>query len=191
MTEHQRKLYQRASELLTRDDGAPRSRGETLRLARKFYKVEDHRLRIAHRAGGSGLENCRMRSDVTDVLVRFLWEDTLALIPGGERLPISVVANGGYGRSVMNPHSDLDLLFLFPGNNAVVDDAAASSRPSGASRNRRIWLAPGLAWVAWPTGSDGGAIQRPQARNRMLASNSDRNSTRTWACETPVHPVAG
>lgn len=127
MTEHQRKLHQRAEHLFAREDGPPRSRGETLRLARKFYKIEDHRLRIAHRAGGSGLENCRMRSDVTDALVRFLWEETLALIPGGDHLPISVVANGGYGRSVMNPHSDLDLLFLFPGNNAIVGPDAAKA----------------------------------------------------------------
>ena len=122
MTEHERKIRARATEMIPVGAEEPRPKAETLRMAKRFLKIEEHRIRLAHRAGGGGVEICRMRSTMLDLLVRFLWDQTLVALdaPLRKKLPLSVIATGGYGRSIMNPCSDVDLLFLFPGNNAVI-----------------------------------------------------------------------
>ena len=127
MTEYERKLRARAAEALPTGADAPRARGETLKSAKRFLKVESHRIRLAHSAGGGGLEICAMRSAMMDALVRFLWQRTLAIVDDGAqaKFPVSVAATGGYGRGLMNPCSDVDLLFLFPGNHAAIGDGAA------------------------------------------------------------------
>ena len=54
----------------------PPGRMATQELGRykTFLKIESHRLKIRHRAGGGGLEICRARAAVMDVLLRYLWE---------------------------------------------------------------------------------------------------------------------
>lgn len=127
MTEYERKLKARAAEVIPAGTDDARPKAETLRMAKRFLKIEEHRIRLAHRAGGGGVEVCRMRSAMLDLVVRFLWDQTLAALDAGARkkLPVSVVATGGYGRGIMNPYSDVDLLLLFPGNNAVIGAEAA------------------------------------------------------------------
>ena len=41
---------------------------------KNFLKVESHRLKILHRAGGGGIEVCRARAEVMDNLLRHLWD---------------------------------------------------------------------------------------------------------------------
>jgi [protein-PII] uridylyltransferase len=95
----------------------PPGRQATQELARykAFLKVETHRLKIGHRAGGSGLTICRARAAMLDVLVRYLWETakaTLSQQAQKEFPSMALVAIGGYGRAELNPHSDIDILFL-------------------------------------------------------------------------------
>lgn len=79
-----------------------------------FLKVESHRLLILHRGGASGLEVCRARSAVMDVLIRHLWDAIQSVFPSktGKAPKIALVAFGGYGRGELNPYSDIDLMFL-------------------------------------------------------------------------------
>src|SRR5258708_29033976 len=39
-----------------------------------FLKVETHRLKMMHRAGAGGLQVCRARAALIDVLLRYLWD---------------------------------------------------------------------------------------------------------------------
>jgi [protein-PII] uridylyltransferase len=95
----------------------PPGRQATQELARykAFLKVETHRLKMGHRAGGGGVAICRARAAMLDVLVRNLWDSAKSnLSPQAQKeFPsMGLVAIGGYGRAELNPHSDIDLLFL-------------------------------------------------------------------------------
>jgi [protein-PII] uridylyltransferase len=94
-------------------DGAP-----DLPRLRAFLKVETHRLKLEHRQGVGGLDVCRARSAAMDFVIRYLWETVLLSLSEQARKefpPIAVVALGGYGRGELNPHSDVDLMFLHEG----------------------------------------------------------------------------
>ena len=85
----------------------------------RFRKVEYQWLKRLHRAGAGGREICQARAAVLDVLLRHLLETVLASCPPGAArlLPaVTLVALGGYGRRELNPHSDLDLMFLHDGS---------------------------------------------------------------------------
>jgi [protein-PII] uridylyltransferase len=95
----------------------PPGRQATQELARYkgFLKLETHRLKMSHRAGAGGLEICRARAAVLDVLLRYLWDSAKAELSEQaqkEFPPLALVAIGGYGRAELNPHSDIDFMFL-------------------------------------------------------------------------------
>src|SRR5256885_2508304 len=95
----------------------PPGRLPTEELARykNFLKVETHRLKMLHRAGGGGLEICRGRSAILDVLLRYLWntaKSNLSEQAQKEFPQLALVAIGGYGRAELNPHSDIDFMVL-------------------------------------------------------------------------------
>jgi [protein-PII] uridylyltransferase len=123
-----RHLNNSAQKFFPPEDELPRGRTETLRQAKRFLKIKEQRIKQRHRSGSfSGAEICRMRSDVMDVLVRTLWEESLSALDPALRtkLNISVTAHGGYGRRVMSPGSDVDLTFMFPGNSGKVSTEVA------------------------------------------------------------------
>jgi [protein-PII] uridylyltransferase len=83
-----------------------------------FLKVETHRLKLLHRSGGGGREVCQARAAILDVLLRYLWDAAktgLTSQAQKEFPPLSLVAIGGYGRAELNPHSDIDFMFLHDG----------------------------------------------------------------------------
>src|SRR5438093_173859 len=87
---------------------------EVLPLYKKFLKVEEHRLRLNHQAGGGGREICARRAELVDVLLRYVFGGAAATTSGnGERkVPLALIALGGYGRGELNPFSDIDVMVL-------------------------------------------------------------------------------
>ncbi len=87
---------------------------EVLPFYKKFLKIEEHRLRLKHQAGGSGREICARRADLVDVLLRHVFTAATASAGSKERakLPLALVALGGYGRGELNPFSDVDVMLL-------------------------------------------------------------------------------
>src|SRR2546423_9801014 len=87
---------------------------EVLPLYKKFLKVEEHRLRLKHQAGGGGREICARRAELVDVLLRYVFGGAAATTRGnGEpKIPLALIALGGYGRGELNPFSDIDVMLL-------------------------------------------------------------------------------
>ena len=96
----------------------------------KFLKIENHRLRLQHKAGGGGREVCAGRAALIDLLLRNIFAVASAeaeAANGAATPPLSLVALGGYGRNELNPGSDVDLMFLHPDNGQEIPPAIAKT----------------------------------------------------------------
>lgn len=119
---------------------------------KSFLRLETHRLKMLHRAGAGGLEICRARAEMLDVLLQRLWD---AALRGQEGAPasgsagVALVALGGYGRAELNPHSDIDLM--------VLHEEGGSD---GAARSRLSRLVDGLLYPLWDIGLEVGHVVR-------------------------------
>lgn len=92
---------------------ARKKHGEAIDIFKGFRKIEEHRLRMWHRAGGGGREVARQRSDLVDILFRELFDGIVRMeAPKGLPEPLAVAAFGGYGRRELTPFSDVDIMFL-------------------------------------------------------------------------------
>jgi [protein-PII] uridylyltransferase len=91
-----------------------RKRGEDwLPIFKRFLKLEEHRLRLWHNAGGGGREIARQRTDLVDIVFRELFESISVNVAGKAGLGrVVAAAFGGYGRRELNPFSDVDIMFL-------------------------------------------------------------------------------
>jgi len=95
---------------------------EKLARYKNFLKVETHRLKLLHRAGAGGRQICQARAAILDALLQHLWTTTKDKLSAGAKKefpPIALVAIGGFGRAELNPHSDIDFMFLHEGQVAV------------------------------------------------------------------------
>lgn len=75
---------------------------------RDVYERESERIRTVFEASGDGGSAIATRSRLVDELCVALWERHLSKYDS----TLALVAVGGYGRGVLFPHSDVDLLFL-------------------------------------------------------------------------------
>jgi [protein-PII] uridylyltransferase len=88
-----------------------------LGACKTFIRLESAMIRMRHEAGASGREVARARATMIDVLLSHLFQyacDSWRHARGTEPLPVCLVAIGGYGRGELSPHSDIDIMFLFP-----------------------------------------------------------------------------
>lgn len=101
---------------------------EVLPLYKKFLRIEEHRLRLKHQAGGGGRDICARRRDLVDVILQHVYaaadrfalrEKTLSVTP------LTLLALGGYGRGELNPSSDVDVMFLHNNSREQVSPYAA------------------------------------------------------------------
>jgi len=134
-----------------------------------FLKVETHRVKLLHRAGGGGREVCRARAAILDVLLRYLWNAAKASLSDQaqkEFPPLALVAIGGYGRAELNPHSDIDFMFLHDGQ--VV---AGGRRPLPHLAK----LVDGILYPLWDLGLKVGHSVR-SIEDCVSVANSDMQS---------------
>src|SRR5262252_7079353 len=95
---------------------------EVLPLYKKFLKVEEHRLRLKHQAGGGGREICARRAELVDILLQYVFGGAAATAARGnsaDGVPLALIALGGYGRGELNPFSDIDVMLLHHGTKLV------------------------------------------------------------------------
>jgi [protein-PII] uridylyltransferase len=115
MAKHLEKVLKHAESKLIRQ--AHLKSGDLLDLYRRFLKIEEHRLWLNHKAGEGGEALGRKRSDLITVILKHLYEGALegadrshAIEPGSVQM--ALVAVGGFGREVLSPESDIDLMIL-------------------------------------------------------------------------------
>jgi [protein-PII] uridylyltransferase len=135
---------------------------------KRFLKVETHRLKILHRAGADGREICRARSVIIDLVLRSILDGVKQASPhlAGEAPPVlALVAIGGYGRAELNPHSDIDIMFLH-GSDMI---SAGRARPALAD------LVDGTLYTLWDLGLKIGHSVR-SIEDCVTVANSDMQS---------------
>jgi len=116
-----RKIEAAATACLTLPPG--RQPSQEIPRYRTFLKVETHRLKMLHRAGGGGMEICAARAHIIDLLLQHFWDvakQSLSAQAQKEFPKVSFIALGGFGRGELNPHSDIDFMFLHNGQVAGV-----------------------------------------------------------------------
>src|SRR5438128_2378691 len=84
---------------------------EVLSTYKKFLKLEEHRLRLKHQAGGGGREICARRGELVDVILRHVFAAAANAV-GRSETSLALIALGGYGRGELNPFSDVDVMLL-------------------------------------------------------------------------------
>src|SRR6266481_1425007 len=89
---------------------------EVLPTYKKFLKLEEHRLRLKHQAGGGGREICARRRELVDVILRHVFAAAANTL-GTQTTQLALIALGGYGRGELNPFGDIDVMLLH-GNGA-------------------------------------------------------------------------
>lgn len=94
---------------------------------------ERQRIRRQFETGASARETVTAICDLADRHVRQVFAETLR-VRGGEGEGLCLISLGGYGRQLLFPYSDLDLLFLFGSENAEQD-----FRPLIAEFSRTLW----------------------------------------------------
>ncbi len=96
----------------------PEGRTPAQELARykEYLRLESNRLKLFHRGGADGREICQARAVVLDLLLQHVVDAVQRGLPPvegkGETPRFALAAIGGYGRAEINPHSDIDILFL-------------------------------------------------------------------------------
>ena len=153
---------------------------DVLPLYKKFLKIEEHRLRLRHRAGGGGRELSALRVELVDVLLRHAFSAAAAFAEkrdGIRPYRLALLALGGYGRGELNPSSDVDVMFLH--------EARATDRSSyvGQMVEQMLYLLWDIGFkVGHSTRSIDEALalansdmltRRPPCWNRVLAGDLD------------------
>jgi len=135
---------------------------------RNFLKIETHRLKIVHRGGGEGRLVCQARSAIIDLVLGYILEGVKTAAPPPDNAPwpvFALVAIGGYGRAELNPHSDIDIMFLHESD--MVSQGKA--RPALAT------LVDGLLYTLWDLGFKVGHSVR-SVEDCIKVANSDMQS---------------
>jgi len=117
-------LAHAARELAPADEKEPT---QLLPLYQRFLKIENYRLRLRHQAGGGGREVCASRAELVDIVLQHVFASASASAKNVNRVPVSLVALGGYGRGELNPGSDVDVMFLHPDSAAEISKSVAQT----------------------------------------------------------------
>ena len=110
-----KRLHKHAQKRLVFEPGVLRSK--QLPAYKRYVELEKVMLERKHRQGKSGREVCQARTAMVDVVIENLFIAALDLYTtnyGMVPFKMGVLATGGYGRRELNPHSDVDIMFLYP-----------------------------------------------------------------------------
>ncbi|WP_221030057.1 [protein-PII] uridylyltransferase [Actomonas aquatica] len=87
------------------------------KACKSHLQLETSMIKMRHDAGATGLSTAAALSAAVDTMLVSLFQvaiDSWEAAQGKLPCPVTLVALGGYGRAELCPHSDIDLMFLFP-----------------------------------------------------------------------------
>ncbi|MEK9627458.1 MAG: nucleotidyltransferase domain-containing protein [Nitrospinota bacterium] len=95
----------------------PKERLAYFNSFKELIQVEKEKIKAWHRSGAGGREVVQSQTSLIDEVIRHLFLSMIRLEQYKDTPVLEdfcLIAVGGYGRGELNPHSDIDLLFLFP-----------------------------------------------------------------------------
>ncbi|MFU8894412.1 MAG: [protein-PII] uridylyltransferase [Luteolibacter sp.] len=156
-------ITERVSEALKPAINGQLSPSEILGIYKGVLQSEEGRIKQLHRDGAGGLEITTLRSELIDTVIRSIHAAAVKG-HGGKLPPFAILATGGYGRGVLNPGSDIDLLFLLP---------KASTNLPPALRE----IIQGILYPLWDVGFKVGHASRSIAECIEQAQLDQENKT--------------
>ena len=114
MSDYLQTLQEHAAETFDPAEDAKLPQAERISLYKEFIETEEATILEQHRSGACGLEIAGDRSLLMDTVLTYIMRTSLASRNESSTLPFALVAIGGYGRALLNPRSDIDILFLTP-----------------------------------------------------------------------------
>lgn len=125
-----------------------------LDLYRNFLRLEEQRLRMAHKAGAGGVEFAAKRADLFTVVLRHIFQvalESAALAHGKETrtVRLALIAVGGFGRGHLAPFSDIDILFLYE-----------KTKPGSAAARYVTDVVEQVLYLLWDSGMKVGHASR-------------------------------
>lgn len=136
---------------------APDVRGAVASILRSKLEAGRDRARRRLESGGDGAEVARLYATAADDMLSDLWQFTTQVLYPEQSDKLCLMAVGGYGRGVLAPFSDLDLLFL---------------RPSRQTASQSACVVEFVQYVLWDLGLKVGSAFRSVGETLHL-SNAD------------------
>lgn len=163
MSESTSTIQERAAKWLAPVMKGQLSPAECISAFKGFLTAEEETIRQRHRDGGGGLEIASARAELMDTLLQSAHQ--WASLSQEKNLPShALVAIGGYGRGLLNPASDIDLLFLLP-------RAAESISPAVKQ------VVEAILYLLWDMGLKVGHSVRSIKECIIEANNDQQNKT--------------
>lgn len=156
-------ITERVTEALRPAVDGQLSPAEILSLYKGALQSEEARINQLHREGAGGLEVTARRSELIDAVIRSIHASAVKG-HGGVLPPFAILATGGYGRGLLNPGSDIDLLFLLP--------KASTDLPSALRE-----IIQGILYPLWDVGFKVGHASRSIAECVEQARLDQENKT--------------
>ena len=131
-------------------------RGAVSAYLREGFDARRERARRRLDSGGDGAEVARLYAEAADTLLVELWRFATEVLYPHPKDRLCLLAVGGYGRGVLAPFSDLDLLFL---------------RPSVPTSERAAQVVEFVHYVLWDLGLKVGSAFRSFRQTLDLAQS--------------------
>lgn len=148
---------------------ASEDQSERALLIKSFIKVEDKKIREMHDAGEGGLKVAGARSAMVDAAIHAAFITTEERLSPNSKVKVSVTSVGGYGRGLLNPGSDIDLLFILPVNSTKISNLTKE-------------LVQEILYLLWDTGFKVGHATR--SINESIREAKEEQQSKTALMDT-------